>query len=275
VQPAAGDAGSAVGAALWFWHDQQEGARHRAEPTPGTLAVDGMRVAQLGPSFAGDEVEAWLLAEGIAHRRVTDDDQRCAEVAGRLADGAVVGWFEGAMEFGPRALGHRSLLADPRSPTVQRDINLRVKGRESFRPFAPAVLWEHATEWFDLHAPSPYMLQTCQVAAAHLVEVDDEPDDPVARVQVPRSDIPACTHIDGSARVQTVHRETNERFHRLIRAFEERTGCPVLLNTSFNRAGEPIVCTPEDALRTARSAGLDLLVLEDCIVGPEELRPER
>lgn len=274
VQPAAGDAGSAVGAALWYWHDELGNPREREEPVAGQLAPDGMAVSQLGPSFGADEVEAWLAAEGVAYERIDDVGARCRRVAEALADGAVVGWLEGRMEFGPRALGHRSILADPRSTTVQRDINLRVKGRESFRPFAPAVLWEHATEWFELTQPSPYMLQTCQVAPAKLLEVAEEPTDPVARVQVPRSQIPACTHIDGSARVQTVHAEANPVFHQLIEAFHEATGCPVLLNTSFNRAGEPVVCTPDDALASARAAGLDLLVLESCLVPASELRPE-
>ena len=159
----------------------------------------------------------------------------------------------------------------PRSPSMQHDINRRVKGRESFRPLAPAVLWEEAGAWFDLDLPSPYMLRTCPVAAHQRLDVDLEPEDPVERVQVPRSTIPACTHVDGSARVQTVHRETSPLFHRLINAFADETGCPVLLNTSFNRAGEPIVCTPEDALASARAAELDLLVLETSLVWGEEL----
>jgi carbamoyltransferase len=231
-----------------------------------------MRVGQLGPSFASDEIGAWLDAEGVEHEHVPDDSERCRKVAELLADGAVIGWFEGRMEFGPRALGHRSIIADPRSTTVQRDINLRVKGRESFRPFAPAVMWEHATDWFELDQPSPYMLQVCQVAPHRLVEVAHEPTDPIERVQVPRSEIPACTHVDGSARVQTVHQETNPLFHQLLSAFHERTDCPVLLNTSFNRAGDPLVCTPEDALDAARAAGLDHLVIEDRIIGTSALR---
>jgi len=266
VQPAAGDAGSAVGAALWYLHEECGVERDRPEVELDTVGRDQMRVGQLGPSFDPDEIGTWLEDEGIEHERIVDVDERCRRVAELIADGAVVGWFEGRMEFGPRALGHRSILADPRSTTVQRDINLRVKGRESFRPFAPAVLWERATEWFDLDQPSPYMLQVCQVTADRLVEVEHEPTDPMERVQVPRSQIPACTHVDGSARVQTVHAETNPTFHRLISAFEARTGCPVLLNTSFNRAGDPIVCTPDDALDAARAAGVDVLVLEDRIV---------
>lgn len=273
VQPAAGDAGSALGAALWYWHSDQEQPRRREEPVFGRFAADSMGGAQLGPSFGADEVDAWLTAEGVEHQRISDPDERCRLVAGELAGGAVIGWFEGRMEFGPRALGHRSILADPRSATVQRDINLRVKGRESFRPFAPAVLWEHAQDWFELDQPTPYMLRTCQVAADRLIPVADEPTDPVERVQAVRSQIPACTHVDGSARVQTVHIEASPAFHRLISAFEAETGCPILLNTSFNRAGEPVVCTPADALASARSAGLDLLVIEDCVIAADTLRP--
>lgn len=266
VQPAAGDAGSAVGAALWYWHDEC-GGRRDPRPADGAAPPDAMAGAQLGPRFTSDEVAGWLDEQGIAHERIADESDRCARVAGRLADGEIVGWFHGGMEYGPRALGHRSILADPRSATVQRDLNLRVKGRESFRPFAPAVMWEHATEWFELDRPSPYMLLTCQVAASRRLPAPEaEPADLFERVQVPRSEIPACTHIDGSARVQTVHPETKPAFHRLLQSFRDLTGCPVLLNTSFNRAGEPIVCTPDDAVRAASAAGVDLLVLEDCLV---------
>lgn len=272
VQPAAGDAGSALGAALWYWHSEKGSPRHRERSSPDawTSDDDGMNGAQLGPWFDPDEVRSWLDSEGIGYQHLPDEEQRCAAVAARLAAGEVIGWFEGRMEFGPRSLGHRAILADPRSTTVQRDINLRVKGRESFRPFAPAVLVERATEWFDLDQPSPYMLRTCQVAAEKLVPVDEEPEDLVARVQVPRSQIPACTHIDGSARVQTVDADVHPVFHRLIAAFESLTGCPVLLNTSFNRAGEPIVCSPDHALASARIAGLDLLVIEDCLVSLDD-----
>jgi carbamoyltransferase len=266
VQPAAGDAGSAVGAALWYWHEERGNHRTRTAAPVSELSVDGMSGAALGPAFASDEVEAWLDREGVEHEVVTDLDERCQRVAARLAEGAVVGWFEGRMEFGPRALGHRSILADPRSATVQRDLNVRVKGRESFRPFAPAVLWDHAADWFEIDRPSPYMLFTFPVAPHRLVPVDAEPTDPYERVQVVRSEIPACTHVDNSARVQTVHPETAPVFHALLEAFHRATGCPVLLNTSFNVAGEPIVCTPDQALATARAAGLDLLVLDDRLI---------
>ena len=268
VQPAAGDAGSAVGAALWCWHDLE--GNTRPDPTdpanPAAPPADAMSGALLGPSFSTDEVAAYLGDADVAFEPVADDEELCALVASRLAEGAVVGWFQGAMEFGPRALGNRSILADPRSPTIHRDLNLRVKGRESFRPFAPAVTWEHAPEWFDIAAPSPYMLATVPVRADRLVDVRDEPTALAERATVARSQIPACTHIDGSARVQTVHRETSPLFHQLIEAFHQVTGVPVLLNTSFNTAGEPVVCTPADALATARRAGLDVLVIGRAVI---------
>lgn len=262
VQPAAGDAGSAVGAALWYWHDELGHPR----PVHGVPRADSMNAAALGPSFGSEEIRRWLDEDGVAYRHVPASAELADLVAEELARGGVVGWFEGRMEFGPRALGHRSILADPRGPDVQRDVNERVKGRESFRPFAPAVLWEHAGEWYDIDAPSPYMLFTFDVAAEHRRPVAVEPADVAARARLPRSDVPACTHVDGSARVQTVHRETSPRFHELLSAFHRLTGCPVVLNTSFNVAGEPIVGLPEHALATARSAGLDLLVLEDCLI---------
>lgn len=270
VQPAPGDAGSAVGAALWYWHQELGNPRPR-DPEAAPTA-DAMAGGALGPAVRPHELDRWLAGIDEAHRRFPDPAERCEAVAERIAEGAVVGWFEGRMEFGPRALGHRSIVADPRSTTVRDDLNRRVKGRESFRPFAPSVLWEHAGEWFDLDAPSPYMLTTTTVAEAHRVDVDEEPTTIAERLAVVRSELPACTHVDGTARVQTVHRELHPRFHQLIDAFHRRTGCPVLVNTSFNRAGEPIVATPDQALATARAAGLDLLVVEDACI---ELRSDR
>jgi carbamoyltransferase len=271
VQPAAGDAGSAVGAALWYWHGETGHGRRPPPPTPTGFVPDGMRGAALGPEFGGDEISEWLAGLGVAHERELLPGPRSDRVARELARGAIVGWFSGRMEFGPRSLGCRSILADPRSSTVHRDLNLRVKGRESFRPFAPAVLWEHASEWFELDRPSPYMLFTHQVVSARRCEVAVEPLEMSDRATVKRSEIPACTHIDGSARVQTVHRESRPEFHSLLSAFHRLVGCPVLLNTSFNVAGEPIVCTPDDALATAVKAGLDLLVLGDCIIDRQAL----
>lgn len=273
TQPAAGDAGSAIGAALWLSHTEEGVAR--PVPRPG----DGMQGSLLGPSFAPDLVAEWLEGAGVAHQRVPDRRERAQLVSQALEDGRFVGWFEGAMEFGPRALGHRSILADPRSPTAQRDLNLAVKERESFRPFAPAVLEERAHDWFELDRPARYMTVT---AAVHPSQRTGEVVDPsgssgLALPAEVRSTIPACTHVDGSARVQTVPEERDDGFRALLEAFEERTGCPVLLNTSFNGAGEPIVCTPDDAAATARRIGLDLLVLEDCVIEvtdlPEQLSP--
>lgn len=260
IQPAAGDAGSAVGAALWAWHGLLGNPR---EPVVG----DAMRSAFLGPMFSRDEIHRWLADRRVPHSVVADDAERCGIVAERLDAGAVVGWFTGRSEFGPRALGHRSILADPRSPTVQGRINALVKERAAFRPFAPAVLAGRAGDWFDLDTDTPYMNVVSQVLGEHRLEIEDlgdesDPDVVVAQV---RSTIPAVTHVDGSARVQTVDGR-NPAFERLLQAFEERTGCPVLLNTSFNTRDEPIVLTPEHALATHRRAGLDLLVLEDCLI---------
>ncbi len=265
IQPAAGDAGSAVGAALWWTN------LHFDVPLPDRRENDGMRGAALGPKFSEDEIEAFLRDKSIPFRRAKSTKELLETTTRKLDAGKIVGWFQGRMEFGPRALGHRSILADPRLPSMHKDLNLRVKGREGFRPFAPAVLAECATEWFDLEGPSPYMLRTCQLASSRLLAMDEEPTELMERAQVPRSTIPACTHVDGSARVQTVDSETHPRFHALLTEWNRLTGCPVLLNTSFNVADEPVVCTPEDALQSARAAHLDLLVMEDFIIEKSEL----
>jgi carbamoyltransferase len=259
VQPAAGDAGSAVGAPLWYWHDHLGNPREPRRP-------DGMSGALLGPSFDSDAVSSQLDEAGVPHERIPDREARCRAVAERLAQQAVVGWFEGRMEFGPRALGHRSILADPRRPDLARDLNRRVKGREPFRPFAPAVLAEAAGEWFELSTSSPYMTFTFPVREDRRLPVDAEPDGIEERCAVARSQIPACTHVDWSARVQTVDPDVHPTFARLLGAFRDLTGCPVLLNTSFNRAGEPIVATPLEAVDTAVRCGLDVLVVEDSLV---------
>lgn len=269
VQPAAGDSGSAMGAALWLSHSEEGVAR----PSPD--GHDAMAGTFLGPQMSPVAIREWLESSAVPHQLVADRERRAATVADALADGRVVGWFEGRMEFGPRALGHRSILADPRPADMQRQLNLRVKGRESFRPFAPAVLEERAGEWFELNGPSRYMVLTADLREEHRVGAEIRPT-VAAELQPPtaRSAIPACTHVDHSARVQTVPAERDDGFRSLLEAFEKRTGCPVLLNTSFNRAGEPIVCTPDDALAAARVAGLDLLVLEDCLVEVAELPPD-
>lgn len=267
VQPAAGDGGTALGAALWAWHNVL------GRPRAGDGAVtDAMRGSFLGPSFGSDEIAGWLRAARVAHRTLAPDDLR-DEVARLIADGAVVGWFRGRMEFGPRALGNRSILADPRSSTVQGRLNRMIKERAAFRPFAPVVLEERAGEWFDEIGRSPYMTTVAQVASSRRVDGgasaggdDDGGDDLAAIVARVRSSIPAVTHVDGSARVQTVDVATHPDLHALIASFDRLTSCPVLLNTSFNAAGEPIVCTPDDALDVHRRIGLDVLVLEDHLI---------
>jgi carbamoyltransferase len=244
IQPAAGDAGGALGAALAAYHlflDQ-----------PRTPGGDRMRGSYLGPAFPQSEVEDRLRQAGARFETLSEPDLLAACVDA-LSDGKAIGWFQGRMEFGPRALGARSILADPRSPSMQSTLNHKVKFRESFRPFAPSIPIEYARDWFDLDADSPYMLLVASVAAPHL--------------------LPAVTHVDHSARIQTVHQETNPRFHALLNAFRERTGCPVLINTSFNVRGEPVVCTPEDAFRCFMGTGLDLLVIENSVLYKDRQDP--
>ncbi len=268
VQPAAGDAGSALGAALWAWHEVLEQPRV-------TDGRDGMQGALLGPSFDADEISAELDRQGRPHQRITEPDERAARIADLLVSGNVVGMFQGRMEFGPRALGNRSILADPRDPEMQRVLNVKIKQRESFRPFAPAVLAEHAHEWFELSQESPYMLFTAPVAASRRDDAEEVGEDASIFEQLAaiRSEIPAVTHVDGSARVQTVDSDRAPAFHRLISAFHDLTGCPVVVNTSFNVRGEPIVHTPEDAYRCFMTTEMDVLVLEDCILQRSE-QPE-
>lgn len=260
IQPAAGDAGGAVGAALWGWHGLF--GQRRTVPVHG----DGMSGALLGPTYGRSEIADWLVAAGVPHEEL-DDGPLHRLVATEIAGGATVGWFRGRAEFGPRALGHRSILADPRDPGVVRKLNLAVKGREGFRPFAPAILEEHASDWFQLDRPSPYMLVTAPLREDRRRPVELPADAGFAeRLEAERSEIPACTHVDHSARVQTVSREVDPDFHLLLSEFHGVSGCPVLVNTSFNRAGEPVVLTPADALRCFVATGLDLLVLEGCVV---------
>jgi carbamoyltransferase len=268
IQPAAGDAGGALGAALFVWHQLLENGR---DPDPH----DAQQGSFLGPSYSSDQIERLLTAEQADFERLPDDDL-FPRIAAQLADGKVVGWFQGRMEFGPRALGARSILGDPRSPAMQSQMNLKVKFRESFRPFAPAVLAEHAAEWFGFPAggESPYMLLIAPVredrrtpVEGDLARIMAEDPDLCRRVNIPRSSIPAVTHVDHTARLQTVDAVRHPRFHRLLREFHRRTGCPVLVNTSFNIRGEPIVCTPEDAYRCFRATDIDLLVLENHVIG--------
>ncbi len=258
VQPAAGDAGGALGAAYAVWHTYLGNAR---EPD-GTN--DQMQGATLGPSFSGAEIDRQLADLG-AVSEVLDDSVLLPRVVERLERGSVVGWFSGRMEFGPRALGARSILGDPRNATMQKTMNLAVKFRESFRPFAPSVREEDAAKWFELDQPSPYMLLTAQVRAEHMRALGDEEraKKGIELLNVPRSSIPSVTHVDGSARVQTVSKRTAPRYHALLTAFGEKTGCGMLVNTSFNVRGEPIVCTPREAYVCFMRTGLDTLVIED------------
>jgi len=267
IQPAAGDAGGALGAAL--------AAYYKCAPHPRVVSEgDSMHGSYLGPSHEQSDIERRLAAIGAKFRtleeaRVVDE---CAEL---LAGGKALGWFQGAMEFGPRALGGRSILADPRSPAMQSTLNLKVKFRESFRPFAPAILREDLEDWFRLDTDSPYMLLVADVLEKHRIAMTDEQQAlfGISKLNVPRSAIPAVTHIDYSARVQTVHRETNPRFHSLILSFKEKTGCPVLVNTSFNVRGEPIVCTPEDAFKCFMGTHIDVLAIGNCLLKKEEQDP--
>ncbi len=257
IQPAAGDAGGALGAALVGYHMQRGQKR--------TANGDAMRGAYLGPAFALPDIESRLKSCG-ARIVVLDDAALIATAAEDLAQGKALGWFQGRMEFGPRALGNRSILGDPRSPTMQKMLNLKVKYRESFRPFAPSVLRERVSDWFELDCDSPYMLLVADVVKSRRRDMTAEEEQlfGIDKLNVPRSDIPAVTHIDYSARIQTVHEDTNPRYHALLSAFERKTGCPVVVNTSFNVRGEPIVGTPEDAFRCFMGTELDVLAVGNC-----------
>jgi carbamoyltransferase len=264
VQPAAGDAGGAVGAALAAYYLYKG---HQRTPN----CTDGMKGAYLGPSFAQSEVEK-RLAQAAASFTVLDDACLLAATVDALVEEKAVGWFQGRMEFGPRALGARSILGDPRSPRMQSMLNLKVKYRESFRPFAPSVLGEDVSRWFDMHGPSPYMLLVADVVECRRKAMTEEEQKlfGIAKLNVPRSDIPAVTHVDYSARIQTVHKDTNPRYHALLTAFKAKTGCPVLVNTSFNVRGEPIVCTPEDAFGCFMGTEMEVLVAGNCFLRKED-----
>jgi carbamoyltransferase len=256
IQPAAGDAGGALGVAQLIWHRHCKGAR-RVQP-----GADGMQGAYLGPRYDEEQIRAFLESVGAPYERL-DRDALLARTATLLAEEKVVGWFDGRMEFGPRALGSRSILGDPRSPRMQAQMNIKIKFREGFRPFAPSVLRDRLSEYFELDCDSPYMLLVAPVRADRRIAMSTEHEAlwGIDKLNVPRSDIPAVTHIDYSARIQTVNRETNPNYYDLIAEFERRTGCAVLVNTSFNVRGEPIVCTPADAYRCFMRTHLDYLVL--------------
>jgi carbamoyltransferase len=268
IQPAAGDAGGAVGAALTAYYQHLGHARH----------VNGKRDAMagsfLGPAFPPEEIERFLNKIGAPYKRL-DEETLFDSVADELASEKVIGWFQGRMEFGPRALGSRSIIGDPRSPRMQSVMNLKIKFRESFRPFAPAVLRERVGEYFELNVDSPYMLLVAPVQEKRRIKMTEQEQSlwGIDLLNVPRSDIPAVTHVDYSARIQTVHHDTNPRFYRLLRAFERKTGCGVLVNTSFNVRGEPIVCTPEDAYRCFMRTEMDVLVLENCVLFKCDQKP--
>jgi carbamoyltransferase len=268
IQPAAGDAGGALGVAQLIWH------RHLRQPRKVVSGHDGMKGAYLGPEFTESEIEGFLRTEGIAYERL-DRDTLVHRVARLLADEKVIGWFNGRMEFGPRALGARSILGDARSPRMQAQMNLKIKFREGFRPFAPSVRRERVSEYFELDADSPYMLLVAPVREERRIAMTAEQRKlwGIDQLNVARSDIPAVTHIDYSARIQTVSEDTNPSYYALLKAFEELTGCGVLVNTSFNVRGEPIVCTPQDAYRCFRRTHIDYLVLGPFLVG-KEAQPE-
>ena len=269
IQPAAGDAGGALGAALaaYYWHLEQ--------PRKKSTGSDHMQGAYLGPDFKQPDIEKRLAAQGAMFRVLADDElyQQCAA---DLQAGRALGWFQWRMEFGPRALGGRSILGDPRSPSMQSLLNLKVKYRESFRPFAPSVLREDVAEWFDLDGDSPYMLLVDMVSSHRRRQMTPEEQAlfGIAKLNVPRSDIPAVTHVDYSARIQTVHQETNPRYHALITKFKELTTCSLVVNTSFNVRGEPIVATPEDAFRCFMGTGIETLAVGNCLLRKEDQDPK-
>jgi carbamoyltransferase len=291
IQPAAGDAGGAVGVALALWHRYLSKPRlspeaagtwerpSRQQPNRIPRYEDGMRGAYLGPRFTEREIEAFLQTNEYPARRI-EPAALADHVGALLAEQKVIGLLQGRMEFGPRALGARSIIGDARSPTMQSMMNLKIKFRESFRPFAPSVLRSEAAHWFDLDVDSPYMLLVADVLPCRRLPVPESAAAlwGIELLNVPRSVVPAVTHVDASARVQTVRRETSPLYYDIIDAFFRRTGCPVIVNTSFNVRGEPIVCTPEDAYRCFMRTNIDVLVLENFVLDkgaqPEAVQDE-
>jgi carbamoyltransferase len=267
IQPAAGDAGGAIGAALAVWHEYLDKPRQ-------VCNTDRMRGSYLGPQFSETDIKHYLDSMGASYRRM-NDAELFPEVARLLAQEKVIGWFQGRMEFGPRALGGRSILGDPRSPRMQSVMNLKIKYRESFRPFAPAVPVERVSAYFDLDRPSPYMLIVAPLKEEHKISTTLEQDRlfGIEKLNIPRSVLPAITHVDYSARVQTIDRDTNPRFHALLCEFERQTKCPVLINTSFNVRGEPIVCSPEDAYRCFMRTEMDYLALGNFLLAKTDQPP--
>ena len=265
IQPAAGDAGGALGAALSIWY------LHHKKKRKVSSGLDSMKGAYLGPDFEDKEIESTLKACGAIYKKLEEEDL-IEMVAAALADKKAIGWMQGRMEFGPRALGSRSIIADPRSKIMQKQLNIKVKYRESFRPFAPSVLREHVNDWFDHDADSPYMLIVADVQKDKRLAMtpDEEKLFGIDKLNVPRSSVPAITHIDYSARIQTVHADTNPKYHALISKFKEKTGCPIVVNTSFNVRGEPIVCSPMDAFKCFMGTELDILAIGNYLLIKEE-----
>tara|TARA_B100001093_G_scaffold519849_1_gene610915 strand:- start:1179 stop:3017 length:1839 start_codon:yes stop_codon:yes gene_type:complete len=265
IQPAAGDAGGALGAALSIWH------LHYNKKRKISVDRDSMKGAYLGPEFSNDEIETDLRACGAVFKKLTEKEL-IEQVASALANEKAIGWMQGRMEFGPRALGGRSIIADPRSPMMQKQLNLKVKYRESFRPFAPSVLREDVNDWFEHDADSPYMLLVANIQKNKRLVMTAEEDTlfGIDKLNVPRSSIPAITHVDYSARIQTVHADTNRRYHAVISKFKEKTGCPLVVNTSFNVRGEPIICSTVDAFKCFMGTDLDLLAVGNYLLTKEE-----
>ena len=267
VQPAAGDAGGSLGAALALWHIEQNNSRV-------VSLSDDMQGSYLGPEYSQKHIEEQLDRVGAKYK-VLDEEDLIERVANDISKGEAIGWFQGRMEFGPRALGNRSILGDPRSEEMQKNLNLKVKYRESFRPFAPSILKEDLSEWFDINVDSPYMLMVANINKNKIINMTEDQKNlfGIDKLNVKRSEIPAVTHVDYSARIQTVHKETNEKYFKLIQKFKEKTNCPVIVNTSFNVRGEPIVNTPVDAFNCFMGTGLDKLVIGNCYLDKSNQDP--
>ncbi|MDC0633998.1 hypothetical protein OAP28_02680, partial [Planktomarina sp.] len=265
IQPAAGDAGGALGAAFSTWY-----LHHKKQRVVSTER-DAMKGAYLGPDFTDNEIETELAACGANFKKFSEAEM-IEEVASALADEKAVGWMQGRMEFGPRALGGRSIIADPRSPVMQKQLNLKVKYRESFRPFAPSVLREDVGKWFEHEADSPYMLLVADVQSDKRRSMTEEEEKlfGIDKLNVPRSSVPAITHVDYSARIQTVHADTNPMYHAVISKFKEKTGCPLVVNTSFNVRGEPIICSPTDAFKCFMGTEMDVLAVGNYVLYKEQ-----
>jgi len=263
IQPAAGDAGGSLGAALALWHIEQNNPRK-------VNLTDDMQGSFLGPEYTQKEIEEQLEIIGAKYKTL-DEDELIEKVANDISNEKAIGWFQGRMEFGPRALGNRSILGDPRSSEMQKNLNLKVKYRESFRPFAPSILKTDLKNWFDINVDSPYMLMVANISKNKIIEMNKEQKNlfGIDKLNVKRSEIPAVTHVDYSARIQTVHEETNPKYYKLIKKFKEKTNCPVIVNTSFNVRGEPIVNTPLDAFNCFMGTELDILVIGNCYLDKE------